>query len=125
MANFETFYCVRVYADLSAKHTRRDREGMESWLNHNSTYRPGCALFVDGRLANPAMIGVLTSDEVGAIEAALGREMTSGTAAKVPLDAFGPQFETYCGRREAYQGYPADVDRNGFEELIEVSAPAL
>ena len=112
------FYCVRVYEDLSAKHTRRDRAGLESWLSYNRTFRPGCALFVDGSLAGKDDKGSLTDDEALAIEVAITAEIKVGKPRRLSVEKVGPQVEAFAGRHETYTGYPAEIDRDPFDLTV-------
>jgi hypothetical protein len=111
-------YCVRVYANLSANHTRRDKAGMKSWLDYNRTARPGCALFIDGRIAGPDDSGALSPVAIQAIEAALLQDIKSGVVAHMPIDVLGPQVEMIGGHADHYQGYAPERERHDFEQIV-------
>lgn len=106
-------YCVRVYANGSAKHTVRDEAGLESWLAYNRRFRPGNALFVDGRCVGEQDRGYLSPVLVRVVEAVLAAELRSESRSMIP-EPKGPQVEIFGGIVDRWVGYPPEADRKPF-----------
>ena len=121
-------FCVRVYANGDAKYTIRDGEGLASWLSHNRSWRPGNALFVDGRLPEPDKPdrddkGYLNDEQIAHVSAILLTEMKS-------MDALTPWQRKYDAEEKAHI-YP-ERDRASFKlprkpepQVEDVGSPGL
>jgi len=107
-------YCVRVYPNGEAKHTVRDEAGLKSWLEHNRSDRPGNALFVDGRLADPKDTGGVRADRIAFVEGILLDELARGVHDLTRKDGIGQQVETFGGISHRYQGYRPELYRDRF-----------
>lgn len=99
-----------MYPNLEAKHTYRDKEGLDSWLEYNKSHR-GNALFVDG---------ILVSGEVFINEAVrkpisdkLLKEIADGLHNK-PAERIGKQMEVFGGMGWEREGYRDDWERRRF-----------
>lgn len=104
-------YCVRVRIDGAASDALRDAEGVSLWLDHNRTFRPDEALFVDGRLASPLDGGLLGHAAIEEIENLLVGELAAGAHSDRKPDAWGLQKEREGHGWRRWEGYPLDRPR--------------
>ncbi len=99
------FHCVRVYGNGSSKEAHRDAKGRDSWLEYNKTYRPGCALFVDGEYQEDTGVFVAgISDDL----AAQIREQYPNGSPRAVADQIGPQIDVWFASVDHRVGYPDD-----------------
>lgn len=69
--------CLRVYPSGHRVPTQRDDEGVVVWSEYNEQFRPGCALFIDGKCI---ATGALSAERIAVIEAELtGEKPTTQT----------------------------------------------
>jgi len=107
-------YCVRIYPNGEAKHTIRDEEGLQSWLEYNRSARPGNALFVDGQLAGPEDTGGISRERLEHVATILQDELARGQWDLRQKDSKGPQAEFFGGTVHSYQGYRPEATRDSF-----------
>jgi hypothetical protein len=117
-------YCVRVYANGEAKHTVRAEQGMHSWLDYNRKYRPGCALFVDGKLRDLHDRGYLAGPQVLQVINTVLLELREGKHNLNKPDVIGRQLERNCfGNVTGHRtGYPDESPRESFKWKKQVVA---
>ncbi len=67
------YHCnVRIYPSGNWTWEPRSKADQEEYLEHNRTFRPGCAIFVDGELVAPSWLAD-RADEAAAIGRRLAR----------------------------------------------------